>query len=493
MKVIQTPVRFYPFMGGVENYVYYISRELSDLGCDMKVICANEPFNVSEETYNGIKIKRLPYITKVANTNITLSLPTTLLKEDYDIIHTHIPTPWSADWSNIINSIKNKPLILTYHNNIIAEKQAHIAQLYNKTALKLLLKKTKKIIITQNNYINSPHLQKYKEKIITIPNGVDTQKFKPQKEKTQKNTIFFLSVLDKYHKYKGLDYLLEAIKEIKKTIPDVKLIIGGKGELINYYKEKTEQLNITKNTEKILKKYRRHLYTEKHNKYNSINTHLIAITQFLKYCNIKAKPPLAKDPNKNKEPKYLTKKEITQLIKTIPEKNIRDKTIIQTLYHTGLRISELVALNKDDLNLKSKEQVIEINIKHGKGDKQRKVYINQETLQLINQMIKRDNQPKNKAIFLSNRKKRINIRTIQIMMKKYAQKTDERLQTEKNYYNKLTPHKLRHSFTIHLLNDAERPINEVMRLLGHNNISTTQLYSIIGDKKLKEGYAQIQW
>ncbi|MDO5851323.1 MAG: tyrosine-type recombinase/integrase, partial [Methanobacteriaceae archaeon] len=146
---------------------------------------------------------------------------------------------------------------------------------------------------------------------------------------------------------------------------------------IDYLNE--NKLDITKNTDKILKKYRRYLYTEKHNKYNSINTHLISITQFLNYCNIKAKPPLAKNPNKNKEPKYLTKSEINELLETVPEKNIRDKTIIQTLYHTGLRISELVALNKQDLNLESKESVIEINVIHGKGDKQRKVYINQET------------------------------------------------------------------------------------------------------------------
>ncbi|MDO5851629.1 MAG: glycosyltransferase [Methanobacteriaceae archaeon] len=250
MKIIQTPVRFYPFIGGVESYVYYISRELAKLDCNVKVICANEPNSIYEETYNGIKIKRLHYITKVANTNITPALPTTLLKEDYDIIHTHIPTPWSADWSNIISTIKNKPLILTYHNNIIATgKEDKIAQFYNNTALKLLLKKAKKIIITQDNYINSPHLQKYKQKTITIPNGVDTEKFKPQKEKTQKNTIFFLSVLDKYHKYKGLDYLLNAIKETKKTIPDVKLIIGGKGELTQYYKDKAKKLGIKENTD----------------------------------------------------------------------------------------------------------------------------------------------------------------------------------------------------------------------------------------------------
>ncbi len=251
MKVIQTPVRFYPFIGGVEQYVYYISRNLCMYDdCEVKVICANEPKYVHEETYNGIEIERLEYIGKVANTNITLSLPTTLLREDFDIIHTHIPTPWSSDWSNIASLLKNKPLVVTYHNDIIGEGLAGtIANIYNRTALKLLLGRADKIIITQDDYIKSEHLANYKDKIVTIPNGVDTTQFKPTTKKRSKHQIFFLSVLDKFHKYKGLDYLLEALVEVKKTIPDVKLVVGGKGELLDYYKQKTKEMNLEDNVE----------------------------------------------------------------------------------------------------------------------------------------------------------------------------------------------------------------------------------------------------
>ncbi|WP_455645978.1 glycosyltransferase family 4 protein [Methanosphaera sp.] len=251
MKVIQTPVRFYPFIGGVEQYVYYISKELVKYDdCEVKVICANEPNSIDKETYNDINIQRLNYFGKVANTNITLSLPTTLYKEDFDIIHTHVPTPWSSDWSNIFTRIKNKPLVVTYHNDIIGTGIANtIANIYNKTALKFLLNKADKIIITQDDYIQSPHLQNYKDKITTIPNGVDTNLFKPTDTPRQENQIFFLSVLDKFHKYKGLDYLLEALVNVKKTIPSVKLIVGGKGELMEYYQEKVKNLGLEDNVE----------------------------------------------------------------------------------------------------------------------------------------------------------------------------------------------------------------------------------------------------
>lgn len=251
MKVIQTPVRFYPFIGGVEKYVYYISKELVKLeNCDVKVICANEPNSIDEEIYDGINIKRLKYYGKIANTNVTLSLPKALLSEEFDIIHTHVPTPWSSDWSNIISRIKSKPLVVTYHNDIIGEGFANtIANFYNGTTLKLLLNKADKIIITQDDYINSPHLQNYKNKIVTIPNGVDTSLFKPSKENRKENQIFFLSVLDKFHKYKGLDYLIESLVEVKKVIPDIKLVVGGKGELLDYYKTKVNELDLQDNVE----------------------------------------------------------------------------------------------------------------------------------------------------------------------------------------------------------------------------------------------------
>lgn len=251
LKIIQTPVRFYPFIGGVEKYVYYISKELVKFDdCDVEVICANEPDTIKNEVYDGISIHRLGYTGKIANTNVTLSLPKVLYGKDFDIIHTHVPTPWSSDWSNIITRIRNKPLVVTYHNDIIGNGIAdYIARFYNSTTLKLLLDKADKIIITQDDYINSPHLQNYREKIVTIPNGVDTGIFKPTENARKKNQIFFLSVLDKFHKYKGLDYLLEALVGVKESIPDVKLVVGGKGELLEFYKSKTEELGLEDNVE----------------------------------------------------------------------------------------------------------------------------------------------------------------------------------------------------------------------------------------------------
>lgn len=251
MKIIQTPVRFYPFIGGVENYVYYLSKELVKLGHEINVICANEPNTEKNVVIDGINVKRLPYIFKVANTNITPNLPFKLASEDFDIMHTHLPTPWSADWSALLSKSRKKPLVLSYYNDIIGEGLAdNIAKVYNNTFLKLLLKAADKIIIIQEDYIKtSPYLDEYRDKVEVIPCGVDVNKFKYLNNGDTENIIFFLSILDEFHRYKGLDYLLKALKIVKMDIPNIKLVVGGKGKLLDYYQNMVNSLGLEDNVE----------------------------------------------------------------------------------------------------------------------------------------------------------------------------------------------------------------------------------------------------
>lgn len=245
MKILQTPVRFYPYIGGVENYVYFLSKELMKLGHDVEVICANEPKLKVRDEIDGIKVRRLSYIGKIASTNITLKLPYELLKNDFDVIHTHIPTPWSADWSAIISKNKRKPLVLTYHNNLEGISITdYIAKMYNNTILKSTLRRSKIIIVTQTNYLLSPYLKSCGYKIAVIPNGVDVNKFKPFKNDNDGHKVFFLSILNRYHRYKGLDYLLRAFKTVKKEIKDAELIVGGEGELLGYYRKMASILDL---------------------------------------------------------------------------------------------------------------------------------------------------------------------------------------------------------------------------------------------------------
>ena len=243
MKILQTPARIFA-TGGVESYVRNLSRELVGMGHDVGVICADGPGE--NEVDQRIRTKTLKSMGKIANTSITPYLPLALHREDFDIIHTHLPTPWSADWSGLISRLKKRPLVLTYHNDIVGEGWAgQIAWIYNKTALKLLLKSAGGIIVTRNRYV-SPYLKDYAGKVFFVPLGIDVDAFRP-KEAPPKGDIFFLSVLDEFHKYKGLEVLFAALKIMKQELPDVQLVVGGRGCMFDHYRRMADSLGIGDN------------------------------------------------------------------------------------------------------------------------------------------------------------------------------------------------------------------------------------------------------
>jgi glycosyltransferase involved in cell wall biosynthesis len=245
MKILQTPVRLFA-NGGVESYVRSLSKELVGLGHDVRVICADTP---GENEVDGtVEATALRTIGKLANTSITPYLPLALLNEDFDVLHTHLPTPWSADWSSIVSKLKGKPLVLTYHSDITGKGLArHIAAAYNFTALKFLLRNADRIIVTRQGYL-SKHLGGQKKKIAIIPIGVDSRAFRPVPTQ-KKGDIFFLSVLDDYHGFKGLDVLLGAMRIAIRDMPDLRLIVGGDGSTRIFYEDESRSMGLSRNVE----------------------------------------------------------------------------------------------------------------------------------------------------------------------------------------------------------------------------------------------------
>jgi len=246
LKILQTPVRFHPYIGGVENYVYELSKRLSEFGHEVMVLCSNEGYSDGKDNREQIKVKRLRYVCKIANTNITPALPFNLIFNEFDVIHTHLPTPWSSDWSALVAKAKCVPLILTYHNDIVSFGVWKVfSRLYNSFLLNFLLERSERIIVSQPEFYDSPHLANYREKIKILPPGVDTNKFKPLK--IERENLLFVASLDGYHRYKGLDLLLKALKIVKGRGKEFSLVVVGSGELKEHYRNAAKGLGLEKN------------------------------------------------------------------------------------------------------------------------------------------------------------------------------------------------------------------------------------------------------
>ncbi len=197
------------------------------------------------------------------------------------------------------------------------------------------------------------------------------------------------------------------------------------------------------------------------------NYYLIALRSFLKYLakqGVKSLPPdrieLAKVSERSLD--LITPEDLERLLKA-PEDNIRDKAILELLFSTGLRVSELCSL-PSDINLK----VDELSVR-GKGEKVRVVFISDDAKAIVKQYM--DKAP-NLGAYLFN----LTPRSIERIVRHYSIKA--------GISKKVTPHVLRHSFATDLLRNGA-DLRSVQMLLGHANISTTQIYTHITDAELK--------
>lgn len=157
------------------------------------------------------------------------------------------------------------------------------------------------------------------------------------------------------------------------------------------------------------------------------------------------------------------------------EAGLRDRAILETLYSTGIRVSELVGLDQDDVDFIS--GVVKVL---GKGSKERMVPIGEPAIMAIRRYLEKRMDPKDKnAIFLNRSGRRITDRSIRRIIDKHIKSC--------SINEHISPHSLRHSFATHLL-DRGADLRSVQELLGHMNLSTTQIYTHVTMERLKAVY-----
>jgi len=221
------------------------------------------------------------------------------------------------------------------------------------------------------------------------------------------------------------------------------------------------------------------------------NYYLIALRNLLKYFadkDINALPAdkikLLRDKS-DKQIKFLKLGQIDVLLSSPDTGDIsglRDKAILETLFSTGLRVAELTALDREQLKIKKDSEYLEIAIK-GKGGRIRTIYFSSRAVEALKRYLNARNDM-DKALFISysknalkNENKRLSVRSVENIVKKYLKLAGLPVM--------MSPHSLRHSYATDLLSNGV-DLRLVQEFLGHRNIATTQIYTHVTNKELRD-------
>ena len=227
------------------------------------------------------------------------------------------------------------------------------------------------------------------------------------------------------------------------------------------------------------------------------NFYLIALRNLLTFFSdrdIQSLPAdkikLAKSDKSEQSVKFLNLDQIEKLLLTPDTSHnigMRDRAILEVLFSTGLRIAELVALNKDQIKIKSDTKDMELSIT-GKGNHTRTIYFSERAVRWLKKYLDMRNDG-DKALFINYKKKKTNddspirltVRSIERMVGKYSKFAGLPI--------KVTPHVLRHTLATDLLNQGA-DLRTVQEILGHQSVATTQIYTHVTNKRLRDMHRQ---
>jgi len=252
-RVVHVTSFFLPYHGGIEYYVYYLSKELVVKGYDVSVFTSVLDGSPSDEFMAGIEVKRLKPTFSIFGYPLAISLFKELLRSRANIIHCHVNSPMVTEIATLASLFKRIPLIITFHQgdllaDIIPTDRKMFARfltlVYRRLLLGIDLAICKKIVVVTPSIINnSAPIRAMSKKTTFIPDGVDMKTFnppvKPHLADTQR--IFFVG---RFVPFKGIDLLVRAFSLIRQRGMKAELHLVGDGPLLSPTKKLAEKLEV---------------------------------------------------------------------------------------------------------------------------------------------------------------------------------------------------------------------------------------------------------
>ena len=271
--------------------------------------------------------------------------------------------------------------------------------------------------------------------------------------------------------YKFLDYLKYERGFSDYTIKSYRIDLK---EFYDFAKEENIDIDL-------VRKYLRELYEKKYSN-RSISRKVSSLKSYFKYLESEGIVKdnfmrLISNPKIEKTlPNYLNYEDLEKLL-DFPDKNnkygLRDALILEMLYSSGIRVSELSNMKVKDIDFNEKKILI-----LGKGNKERYVYFGSKCMNLLNKYLEFDHRD-SPYLLIGKRTEKLNEREIRSIVTETAKKAGISVH--------VTPHTLRHTYATHMLNDGA-DLKSVGDLLGHESLSTTQIYTHVSNERLRQVY-----
>lgn len=285
------------------------------------------------------------------------------------------------------------------------------------------------------------------------------------------------------------NYIDKFIEELRCEKHYSELTVKGYLKDLNMFLEYLNENNI-KNYKSVdyqcIRLYINYLYKLKYNN-KTISRHISSLRSFFKYLKVNKAinnnpMTLVSNPKLDKKlPKYLNFEDVEKLLNAFDNNNyigLRNSLILEMLYSTGIRVGEIVNIKLKDISMLDKS--IKIT---GKGNKQRIVYYGTKCSKLLKLYLKKSypilNSNSSNYLLLSKTGKKINDREIRTIIDNATKIAGINM--------KISPHVLRHTFATHMLNEGA-DLRSVQELLGHENLSTTQIYTHLTNDKIRNTY-----